>query len=183
MFQKFSEKSNGFISLHLFLWSSRMWSRIIQRSFWAEIYETMLLRIPSVTRHSLSPTLRPFLKKGGGGGGVGLTLPKIPRKRGWKNCWRVGGFCSKSGHAVSLGIFSSSGVANVTTVTFNYISVIVSLFPLNVGVSSCFHCTVLVPIYKVYTSCFRNTIVNSCYRLHTSCLRHAGVTSCFSLNM
>ena len=56
-----------------------------------------------------------------------------------------------------------SSVANVTTVTFNYILVIVFLFPLNVGVSPCFHCTVLVPVYKVYTSCFHNTVVSSCY--------------------
>ena len=62
---------------------------------------------------------------------------------------------------VSLCIFSSWGVANVTTVTFNYIFVIVFLFPLNVGVSPCFHCTVLGPVYRIYTSCF-------CYRLYTS---------------
>ena len=35
------------------------------------------------------------------------------------------------GDAVSLGIFSSWGVTNVTTVTFNYIFVIVFLFSLN----------------------------------------------------
>ena len=72
------------------------------------------------------------------------------------------------GDAISLGIFSNCGVANVTTVTFNYILVIVFLFPLNVGVSPCFHCTVLVPVYRVYTSCFHNTVASSCYRLHTS---------------
>ena len=66
--------------------------------------------------------------------------------------------------------------------TFNDILVIV-LFPLNVGVSPCFHCTVLVPVYRVYSSCFHNTVVSSSYRLHTSCLHHAGVTSCFILNM
>ena len=93
-----------------------------------------------------------------------------------------GGFCRKGGDAVSLGIFSSWDVSNVTTVTFNYILVIVFLFPLNVGVSPCFHCTVLVPVYRVYTSCFHNAVVSSCYRLHTSCFHHAGVTSCFSLN-
>ena len=80
------------------------------------------------------------------------------------------------GDAVSLGIFSSWGVATVTTVTFNYLN-------LNVGVSPSFHCTVLVPVYRMYTSCFHNTVVSSCYRLHTSCLHDAGVTSCFSLNM
>ena len=37
-------------------------------------------------------------------------------------------------------------MANVTTVTFDYILVIVFLFPLNVGVSLCFHCTALVPV-------------------------------------
>ena len=31
------------------------------------------------------------------------------------------GFCRKGGDAVSLNIFSSRGVANVTTVTFNYV--------------------------------------------------------------
>ena len=56
-----------------------------------------------------------------------------------------------------------SSVANVTTVTFNYILVIAFLFPLNVVVSCCFHDTVLVPVYKVYTSCFHNTVVSSCY--------------------
>ena len=67
--------------------------------------------------------------------------------------------------------------------TFNYILVILFLFPLNVGIRPCFHCTVLVPVYRVYTSCFHNTVVSSCYRLHTSCLYDAGVTSCFSLNL
>ena len=43
-------------------------------------------------------------------------------------------------------------MANVITVTFNYILVIVFLFPLNVGVSLCFHCTVLGPVYRVCTS-------------------------------
>ena len=57
------------------------------------------------------------------------------------------GILWESRHAVSLGIFFSWGVANVTTVTFNYILVIVFLFPLNVGVSPCFHGTVSVPVY------------------------------------
>ena len=48
-------------------------------------------------------------------------------------------FCK--GDAVSLGIFSSWGLADL--LTFNYILVILFLFPLNVGVSHCFHCTVL----------------------------------------
>ena len=74
-------------------------------------------------------------------------------------------------------------MTNVTAPTFNYILVIVSLFPLNVGVIPCFHCTVLIPVYRVYTSCFHNTSVSSCYRLHTSCLHHAAVISCFSLNI
>ena len=64
----------------------------------------------------------------------------------------------KRGDAVNLGIFSSWGVANVTTVTFSYILVIVFLFPLNVGVSPCFHCTNLVPVFI--------TVVSFCYRLH-----------------
>ena len=80
---------------------------------------------------------------------------------------KKGGFCRKGEDAVSLGIFSSWAVANVTTVTSNYILVIVFLFPLNVGVSPCFHCTVLVPVYRVHTSCFHNAVVSSCYRLHT----------------
>ena len=54
---------------------------------------------------------------------------------------KKGGIIQEREDAVSLGIFSSWGVANVTTVTFNYILVIVFLFPLNVGVSPCFHCT------------------------------------------
>ena len=84
----------------------------------------------------------------------GIDLTKNPKKGGgWKNCWWVGGIL-RTGDAVSLGIFSSWGVANVTNVIFNYILVIVFLFPLNVGVSPCFHCTVLVPVYRVYTSCF-----------------------------
>ena len=72
-------------------------------------------------------------------------------------------------------------MANVTTVTFNYILVIF-LFPLNVSVSPCFNCTVLAPVYRLYTSCFHNIVVSSCYRLNTSCLYDAGVT-CFSLYM
>ena len=91
-------------------------------------------------------------------------------------------------HSVRKGvllvwIFSSWGMANVTTVTFNCILVIVFLLPLNVGSSPCLHCTVLVPVSRVYTACFHNTVVSSCYRSHTSCLHHAGVTSCFRLNI
>ena len=74
------------------------------------------------------------------------------------------------------------GVANVTTVTFNSILVIVFQFLLNVSVSPCFHCTLLVPVYKVYTF-FHNTAVSSCCRLHTSCIHHEGATFCSSLNM
>ena len=59
--------------------------------------------------------------------------------------------------------------------------VIVFLFPLSL--SPCFHCTVLVPVHRVYTSCFHNAVGSSSYRLHTSCLHHTGATSCFSLNM
>ena len=124
----------------------------------------------------------PFFK----GGGAWLNLPKIPRKGEWKNCWMVdgilrrGGFCRKEGVAVSLG---SWGVVNATTVPFNYILVIVFLFSLNVGVSPCFHCTFLVPVYTMYTSCCHNTVVSSRYRLRTFCLYHRGVTSCFGLNM
>ena len=111
---------------------------------------------------------------GRGGGGGGDLTKKSQERGGWKICWRVGdiqrrlGFRRKVGDSVSLGIFPSWGVANVTIVTFNYILVIVFLFPLNVGVSPCFHCTVLVPVYRVYTSCFLNTVVSSCYRLHNS---------------
>ena len=94
---------------------------------------------------------------------------------------RRGEACRKEGNAVSLGIFSSWVEADI--LTFNYILVIVFLFPLNVGVNPCFHCTILVPVYRVYTSCIHNTVVNSCYRLHTPCLHRAGVTSCFSLSM
>ena len=82
-------------------------------------------------------------------------------------CFKEGGFCKKGRDGFSLGFLSSWRVSNVTTVTFHYILVIVLLFPLNVGVSPCFHCTILVLVYRV----------------HTSCLHHAGVTSCFSLNI
>ena len=41
-------------------------------------------------------------------------------------------------------------MANV--LTFNYILVIVFLFPMNVAFSPCFHCTVLVLVCRVYTS-------------------------------
>ena len=81
---------------------------------------------------------------------------------------KKGRFCRKWGDADSLAIFSSWGVANVITVTFNYILVIVFLFPLNVGASTCFHCAVLVIVYRVYTFCFHNRVVSSCYRFHTS---------------
>ena len=39
-------------------------------------------------------------------------------------------------------------MANVTTVTFDYILDMVFLFLLNVGVSPSFHCIVLVPVYR-----------------------------------
>ena len=96
---------------------------------------------------------------------------------------KKGGFCRKGEDAVSLDIIFSWGVGNVTTITFNCFLVIVFLFPLNVGVSPCFHCTVLASVYRVYTACFHNTFVSSCYRFHTSCLHHGGVTSCYSLTM
>ena len=92
----------------------------------------------------------------------------------------------ENGGCCQSGYFSNWSVVNLSTVTFNYVLVIVFLFPLNVGVSPycpCFRCTVLVPVYSVYTSCFQNAVVSFCYRLHTSCLHHAGVTSCFRLNM
>ena len=50
-------------------------------------------------------------------------------------------FCRKGGMLLNWVFFYSWSVANVTTVTFNYILVAVFLFPLNVGVSPCFHCT------------------------------------------
>ena len=99
--------------------------------------------------HSLTPL--PFLKGG-------LNLLKIPQKGGIEKLLKgrgdhqKGGILCERGNAVSLDIFSSWGVANVTTVTFNYILVTIFLFPLNVGVSPCFHC----------------------FRLHTSCLHDAG---------
>ena len=103
--------------------------------------------------HSSSPP--PFFK-----GEVDLTknpkkggMGKLPKGRG---ILRRRGFCRKGGDAVSLGIFSSWGVVNV--LTFNFILVIVFLFPLNVGVSPCFYCTVLAPVYRVYISCFHNYV-------------------------
>ena len=126
----------------------------------------------------------PFFKRvGGGGEGVGgIDLTKNPKKGegGMQKLLKgrgdpkKGGFCRKGGDTFSMGIFSSWGVVNVTTVTFNQILVIVFLFPLNVGVSPCFHCTMysfssyLQDVYFLYTSCFHNTVVSSCYRLHTS---------------
>ena len=115
------------------------------------------------------------------GGGIDLT--KNPKKGGDGKIAegqgdpkkRGGEFCRKE-DAISLGILSSWGVANVTTVTFNDILVRVLLFPLNVGFSPCFHCTVLVSVYRVYTSCFHNNVVSSSYVLHTSYLHHAGAT-------
>ena len=79
---------------------------------------------------------------------------------------KKGRILQERGDAISLGIFSSWAVANVTTVIFNYILVIVFLFPLNVGVSPCFHCTVLILVYTVHNSRFHNTVDSSCYRLH-----------------
>ena len=124
-----------------------------------------------ITLHS-SNTL-PFFYSGG------LTLPKIPRKMGMEKLLKGRGILRRGDSVGKEGmllvwVFSSWVVANVATVTFNYISVIVFLFPLNLGVNPCFHCTVLVPVYRVYTPCFHNTVVSSCYRLHTSCLHHAG---------
>ena len=54
---------------------------------------------------------------------------------------KKGRFCRKGGMLLNWVFFYSWSVANVTTVTFNYILVAVFLFPLNVGVSPCFHCT------------------------------------------
>ena len=48
-------------------------------------------------------------------------MEKLVKGRG---ILRGEGFCRKGRDAVILGIFSSWGVANVTTVTFNYILVI-----------------------------------------------------------
>ena len=90
-------------------------------------------------------------------------MGKLLKGRG--DC-KKGDFCRKGRDAVRLGVFSSWAVANVTTVIFNYILVIVFLFPLNVGVSPCFHCTVLILVYTVHNSCFHNTVDSSCYRLH-----------------
>ena len=120
-----------------------------------------------------------------GGGGIDLT--KSPKKGGIGKLLKGTGDPKKKGSVGKGGMllvwvfFLAGGVANV--LTFNYILFILFLFPLNVGVSPYFHCTVLVPVYRVYTSCFHNTFVSSCYRLHASCLHPAGVTSCFSLNM
>ena len=55
-----------------------------------------------------------------------------------------GGILLKKGDAVSLAISCSWRVVNVTTVTFKYILVKVSLFPLNVDVNPCSRGTVIV---------------------------------------
>ena len=74
---------------------------------------------------------------------------------------RKGNSVGKGGMLLVWVFFLAWGVANV--ITFNYILVIVLLFPLNVDFSPCFHCTVLVP---VYTSCFHNTVASCrCYFL------------------
>ena len=126
----------------------------------------------SLSSSIIVPTHWPYQKSQERGGDGKITEKQgDPKKRG---------FCRKGRDAVSLVILSDWGVANV--LTSNYILVIVFLFPLNVGVSPCFHCTDLVLAYRVYTYCFHNTVVSSCYRLHTSCLHRVGVTTCFSLN-
>ena len=79
----------------------------------------------------------PCIFKGVGEGGIDLT--KDPKKGGMAKLRKDRRDCVRKGDAVSLGICSSWGVANVTTVTFNYILVIVFLFLLNVGVSLGFH--------------------------------------------
>ena len=75
-----------------------------------------------------------------GGGG---RLKQLQKCRGDPKKGRI---CKKGGMLLVWVFFSSWGLANVTIVTFNYILVIVLLFPLNVGVSTCFHCTVLVSV-------------------------------------
>ena len=126
-------------------------------------------------------TRSPFLK-----GWIDLT--KNPKKEGiekllkGRGILRRYGFCRKGGMLLFWVFFLAAVWENNYCTTFNDILVIV-LFPLNVGVSPCFHCTVLVPGCRVYTACFYNKVVSSCYRLHTPCLHHAGVTSCFILNM
>ena len=100
---------------------------------------------------------------------LGKNLTKNPKKGrggGMENCWRVTGIIGRE-DALILGIFFSWDVPNVTSVTFNYVLVILFLFPLNEGVSPYFHCTVLVPLYRVYTSCFHNSNVSFCCMLHT----------------
>ena len=95
----------------------------------------------------------------------GIDFTKNPKKGRGRGSLGRGDSVGKEGVAVSLGIFPRWGVANVTTITFNYILVIVFLFTLNVGVSPCFDCIVLVPVYRMYT-CFHSIVVSSCYRLH-----------------
>ena len=106
----------------------------------------MLLRIPSITRHSSNPTPHPFLKKGG----WRIDLTKNPKKGGMEKLLKGRGIPIRGDSVGKWGIFSSWGVANVTNVvTFNYILVTVFLFRINVGVSPYFHCTVLV----LFTGC------------------------------
>ena len=96
--------------------------------------------------HSSTPPPSLFLK------GEGLTLPKVSRKGGMEKLLQgKGDSVGKGGDAVSLGIFSSWGVTNVTTMTFNYILVIAFLSSFHVSVSPCFHGTVLLPVYRMYS--------------------------------
>ena len=85
-----------------------------------------------------------------------MRLKQLQKCRGDPKKGRI---CKKGGMLLVWVFFSSWALANVTIVTFNYILVIVLLFPFS------FHS------------------FSFCYRSRTSCLHHAGVTSCFSLNM
>ena len=122
------------------------------------IRRMMTLKVESsiniITRHSSIPPLPPRLNGG-------LALPKIPRTGGRAaekllkvredpNKGRVKFSRKREMLMLLVWVFFLAGAAYV--LTFNYILIIVFIFPLHEGFSPCFHCTVfskiqlLVPI-------------------------------------
>ena len=124
------------------------------------IRRMMTLKVESsiniITRHSSSPPLPPRLNGG-------LALPKIPRKGGGggavekllkgredPNKGQVKFSRKREMLMLLVWVFFLAGAAYV--LTFNYILIIVFIFPLHAGFSPCFHCTIfskiqlLVPI-------------------------------------
>ena len=98
-------------------------------------------------------------------GGGDWPYQKFQERGGWENFLKgrgdpkKGDSVGKEGDSVGKG--GMSGVWSVTNVlTFNYILVIVFLFPLNEGVSHCFHCTILYCAVKA-RQLFKNVMEGS----------------------